>query len=68
VDFKNISTITSASAKAVVSNATPRPAITSGIDCSRASGVRFAIATVMPTTVPKKPRIGIAQMMIRTKA
>ena len=50
------------------SNATPRPLVTSDIDCSSVSGFRLAMAIVMPMTVPNRPRIGIAQMMIRTSA
>ena len=47
------------------SKATPRPLVTSESDCSSVSGLRWVMAIVMPMTVPNRPRIGIAQIMIR---
>ena len=62
---RNMSTIDSASAVAVVSNAVPRPATTPEI-FSNCVGDKLAIATVMPITVPRNPMIGIAQTTNRT--
>ena len=67
-NWVNINIIDSVRAKAVVSKATPRPAVTAGNELSKASGDRLAMASVIPTTVPKKPRMGIAQMTTRTNA
>jgi len=51
---------------AVVSKAVPRPATTPEM-FSNWVGERLAIATVIPMTVPRKPMIGIAQTMNRTR-
>ncbi len=64
----NINTIDRPKANAVVSNATPRPFVTSGSEASNACGESCAMAIVMPITVPRNPSIGMAQMMIRTRA
>ncbi len=54
--------------KAVVSKATARPLVISDIDVSSWSGVMFAMANVIPITVPRNPRIGMAQVIVRIKA
>ena len=66
INCKNISTIDSPNAVAVVSKAVPRPATTPEMFSSWV-GERLAIATVIPITVPRKPMIGIAHTMNRTK-
>ena len=45
-----------------------RPSVTSLRLCSSFSGVTPEIDWVMPSTVPRKPRIGIAQVMKRVRA
>ena len=58
-------------AREVVSNATYKPANSPCMACSMfvASnfGSRSPNARVIPTTVPKKPSIGVAQMTMRTR-
>ena len=64
----NISTMVSAKANAVESNARAKPSVTVLSDSSSTSGVTPAIAPVIPKTVPKNPKIGIAQVMKRVSA
>ena len=54
---------------AVVSKATANPAVTSLNEEVSCSGLpaTWAMANVMPTTVPKKPRIGTAQLTFLTR-
>ena len=65
--WTNISTIDSVRARAVVSNFRPKPVSTLTIDLSGASRSTPFRATVMPITVPRKPRIGIAQTITRNR-
>ena len=63
-----MSRMDSVNARVVVSKAMPRAEVTSGSEFSSASGDSLAMAIVMPITVPKKPKMGIAHTMIRTVA
>ena len=65
--WTNINTIDSARARAVVSNFRPKPFSTLTIDLSGASRSTPFRAIVMPITVPKKPRIGIAHTITRNR-
>ena len=58
----------SVNAKAVVSKATARPPVTSRSDVSSCSGVTLTMAMVIPMTVPRKPRMGTAHVIVRTSA
>ena len=59
-------------ARAVVSKATlkpdSKPSIASFGELTRASGDKSPRAKVIPITVPRNPSMGVAQMMMRTKA
>ena len=63
----NIRMIEKTSAMAVVSNATLSPSIIFGsVEAVSAKfPLRAPMACVMPTTVPKNPRIGMAQITSR---
>ena len=65
----NISTIDSDKAKAVVSNATPKPpskpSMAASGELTRVSGERSPKAIVMPITVPRNPSMGMAQTTMR---
>src|SRR2546423_1012726 len=61
--LRAIVSMVSARARAVVSNASARPSVTLLRSFSRRSGVTPAIALVMPSTVPRKPRIGTARVL-----
>ena len=58
-------TMVRARARAVASKARARPSVTLLSDFSSISGVTPEMASVMPSTVPRKPRIGMAQVMKR---
>ena len=52
-----------ARARAVASNDKAKPSVTVLMDFSSISGVTPEIAPVIPRTVPKNPRMGIAQVI-----
>ena len=56
-----------ARARAVASNDNAKPSVTVLIDFSSISGVTPEMAPVIPKTVPKKPKMGIAQVINRVK-
>ena len=58
----------SASATAVASKASAKPSVTVESDASSFSGVTPDMAPVIPKTVPKNPKIGIAHVMNRVSA